>query len=141
MTFGIWLVAGYYFTKRISDAESRAAAIDTRYMQAQELLSTVRAQVLLGSVYVRDALLDPNPATSEYRRQLEDTYAGVDRALQEYVPVLDSAAERERVARLRREIDEFREHDAAGAGHRQHPLAGRSAGAAADADRARSGRR
>jgi signal transduction histidine kinase len=108
VTFAIWLVAGYYFTKRISDAERRAAAIDTRYMQAQELLSTVRAQVLLGSVYVRDALLDPSPATSEYRRQLEETYAGVDRALQEYVPVLDSVAERERVARLRREIDEFR---------------------------------
>ena len=33
------------------------------------------AQVLLGSVYVRDALLDPNPATADdYRRQLEESY-------------------------------------------------------------------
>ena len=109
LTFGIWLFAGYYFTKRMGIVESRAAAINARYMQAQELLSTVRAQVLVGSVYVRDALLDPNPATAaNYRRQLEEAYRAVNQALQQYVPVLDSSAERERVGRLQREIDEFR---------------------------------
>ena len=78
-------------------------------MHAQELLSTVRAQVLIGSVYVRDALLDPDPASADaYRRQLQDTYHAVDQALQQYVPVLDSQAERERIGRLRREIDNFR---------------------------------
>jgi signal transduction histidine kinase len=109
LTFGIWLLAGYYFTKRMGDVESRAAAINARYMQAQELLSTVRAQVLVGSVYVRDALLDPNPATAaNYRQQLEETYRAVNQALRQYVPVLDSSAEHERVGRLQREIDEFR---------------------------------
>jgi len=107
-TFGIWLVAGYYFTNRMSEAQDRAGAINTRYMQAQELLSTVRAQVLLGSVFVRDALLDPNPTAGDYRRQLDQTYATVNLSLQQYVPVLDSAAERERVGRLQREIDDFR---------------------------------
>ena len=105
---GIWLVAGFYFTRRMNDAEARAGAINTRYMQAQELLSTVRAQVLLGSVYVRDALLDPNPSSTDYRGQLEATYTAVDQALEQYVPVLDSVAERERVSRLQREIEEFR---------------------------------
>ena len=82
----------------------------------------------MGSVYVRDALLDPNPATADdYRRQLEETYRAADEALQQYVPVVDSPAEHERIARLRREIDEFRQHDARGARHRQPPLAGRSA--------------
>ena len=64
LTFGIWLFAGYSFTKRIGEVEGRASAINTRYTRAQELLATVRAQVLLGSVYVRDALLDPDPATA-----------------------------------------------------------------------------
>jgi signal transduction histidine kinase len=109
LTFGVWLFAGYYLTKRIGDVESRSAAINARYMQAQDLLSTVRAQVLLGPVFVRDALLDPDPATvSDYRRQLETTYRTVTQALQQYVPVLDSSAERERVGRLQREIDDFR---------------------------------
>ena len=109
LTFGIWLFAGYSFTKRIGEVESRASAINTRYTQAQELLAAVRSQVLLGSVYVRDALLDPDPATAgEYRRQLEATYDGLNQALHQYVPVLDSLAERERVGRLQREIDDFR---------------------------------
>jgi hypothetical protein len=90
LTFGIWLFAGSYFSERIGEVERRAAAINARYMQAQELLSTVRAQVLLGSVYVRDALLDPNPATAaDYRQRLEETYRAVNQALQQYVPVLD----------------------------------------------------
>jgi hypothetical protein len=73
-------------------------------------LSTVRAQVILGSVYARDALLDPDSSSAnEYRRQIETTYDAVDQALQAYVPVLDSAAERDRVDHLRREIAEFRE--------------------------------
>jgi signal transduction histidine kinase len=109
LTFGIWLVAGYYFTGRIAETEARAAAVNARYMQAQELLSNVRAQVLLGSVYVRDALLDPHPATAEYRRQVEATYGAVTQALRQYVPILDSSTERERVGRLQNEIDEFRQ--------------------------------
>jgi signal transduction histidine kinase len=109
LTFGIWLFAGYYFTRRISEVERQAAGINARYIQAQERLSTVRAQVLLGSVYVRDALLDPDPASADtYRRQVEDTYRAVNQSLQQYVPVLDSSAEREHVARLQQEIDEFR---------------------------------
>ena len=106
---GIWLFAGYYFTRRIADVEQQSAAINSRYMHAQELLSTVRAQVLLGSVYVRDALLDPDPATDgDYRRRLEESYNAVDQALQQYVPVLDSREEREQVARLRGEVADFR---------------------------------
>jgi signal transduction histidine kinase len=109
LTFGIWLFAGYYFAHRISEVERQAATINARYMQAQEILSTIRARVLLGSVYVRDALLDPDPASAdEYRRQVEDTYRAVDESLRRYVAVLDSPAEREHVARLQSELDEFR---------------------------------
>src|SRR3990172_13403467 len=97
LTFGIWAFAGSYFMNRIADIERRTAAVNVRYMQAQERLSTVRAQVLLASVYVRDALLDPDPVADDYRRQVEDAYAVLRQALSEYEPVLDSSAERERV--------------------------------------------
>lgn len=110
LTVGIWLFAGYYFTRRITDVESRASAINARYVQAQELLSTVRAQILLGSVYVRDALLDPDPASDvDYRRRLNQSYDTIEHALHQYVPVIDSDAERARVARLRTEIVDFRD--------------------------------
>ncbi len=108
-TFGLWLFAGYYFTQRMVDVQRQSAAVNVRYMQAQELLSSVRTQALLGSVYVRDALLDPDPGAVEtYRLQVNDTYAAVNRALAAYVPILNSAEEQARVQRLRREIDGFR---------------------------------
>ncbi|MGH9347814.1 MAG: sensor histidine kinase [Vicinamibacterales bacterium] len=108
LTLGVWLLAGYDFTRRMSQVERDATAINARYTQAQELLSTVRPRVLLASVYVRDALLDPDPAAAgPYRRRLARTLENVDDALRQYVPVLHSAEERERVERLRREIEQF----------------------------------
>src|SRR5678815_541493 len=106
---GIWLFAGYYFSGRMAELEERSDAINARYTRAQDQLTTVRGQVLMGSVYVRDALLDPNPATAdEYRRQLQESYRTADEALRGYVPVLDVPGEQERVGRLRRELDDFR---------------------------------
>ena len=105
---GIWLFAGYYSTRRIAAADRQATNINGRYMRAQELLSSVRAQVLLGSVYVRDALLDPDPTAADaYRQHLEESDHLIDQALEQYVPVLDSQSEREQVARLRREMADF----------------------------------
>ena len=110
LTLGLWVFASYQFTRRMADVEREAAAVNARYMRAQELLSTVRAQILIGSVYVRDALLDPTPGSAgAYRQQLQVTYRAIDQALEQYVPVLDSSLERERVGRLRRGIDEFRD--------------------------------
>jgi signal transduction histidine kinase len=110
LTLAVWLFTGYYFTRRMNVVEHEAAAISERYMRAQERLSSVSAQVLLSSVYLRDALLDYNPIEIPHHRQrLENTYDLLDQELDEYVPVLDSAAEREQVARLRQEIAAFRE--------------------------------
>jgi signal transduction histidine kinase len=59
---------------------------------------------------LRDALLDPDPATADdYRRELEATYQVADQALKQYVPVFDSTDELDRVSRLRHEIEAFRE--------------------------------
>jgi len=108
VTLAVWIFAGVYFAHRIAEVGRSSGAINARYTRAQELLSTVRAQVLLGSVYVRDALLDPNPGTaSEYRRQIQDAYRAADDALQEYQPVMDSPEERQQVIQLRQELDDF----------------------------------
>ena len=106
---GLWVFTGYFFTTRMAELERLSSEISGRYTRAQDLLASVRGEVLMGSVYVRDALLDPNPATAEeYRRQLEDSYRAADDALQRYVPVLDVPGEQERIVRLRAEIDGFR---------------------------------
>ena len=107
---GIWLFTGFYFARRMSDLERRSSDINGRYTRAQELLTSIRGQVLLGSVAVRDALLDPDPeAIAGYRQQLDDSYRAADEALQEYVPVVNAPDEIARVERLRREIADLRD--------------------------------
>jgi signal transduction histidine kinase len=109
LTVGLWIVTGFQFTRRMTEVQRDATAINRRYTNAQELLSTVRAQLLIGSVYARDALLDPNPASADaYRQQLQTTYVAVDAALGRYVPVLDTPVEQARIARLREEVSTFR---------------------------------
>jgi signal transduction histidine kinase len=109
LTAAVWVYTGYDFASRMAAVEDRTAAITARYMQAQEQLSAVRAQLLAASVYVRDALLDQNPqALATYRRQLDATYATIERAFEQYVPILGTDAERRQVDRLRTELDEFR---------------------------------
>ena len=106
---GIWLFAGYYFSGRMAELERRSNDINARYTRAQDLLTTVRGQVLMGSVYVRDALLDPDPGTAdEYRHELEESYRTADAALKSYVPIIDVPDEQMRIARLRHDLDDFR---------------------------------
>src|SRR5262245_30788656 len=108
VTFGVWLFVGTYFAHRIAEVGRNSEAINARYTRSQELLSTMRAQVLLGSVYLRDALLDPDPRTAtDYKRQIGEAYRLADEALQQYRPVVDSPEARERMVELRRELDEF----------------------------------
>ncbi len=108
LTFGIWLLTGVYFSRRISEVQSHAATINARYVHAQELLSSVRSQILLASVFVRDALLDPDPADlAASRQRLDATRASADAALEQYVPILDAQAEGARVDRLRHDVSDF----------------------------------
>lgn len=111
LTLGLWLFAGSYFTRRVSDIQSDATAINARYMRAQELLTNVRSQVLLGSLSVRDALLDPDPrAMARSRQTVTETFGSVDRLLSQYVPILDSRVESERLDLLKMQIAGLRTH-------------------------------
>jgi signal transduction histidine kinase len=109
LTLGVWLFTGYDISRRMATLQDEVARLNARYTRAQDLLSTVRAQVLLGSVYVRDALLDPSPgASAQSLTRLELTSTAIDEALAQYEPVFGSDVELDRVERLRREVLEFR---------------------------------
>ncbi len=109
LTLGLWLLAGYMVTRQVVEADRRGAALNARYVRAQELLSSVRAQVLLASVAVRDAMLEQDPRPVEaYRREVENAYQSIDALLARYDPVMDPGAEGARVARLRDEIRLFK---------------------------------
>ncbi|MGH9199876.1 MAG: ATP-binding protein [Vicinamibacterales bacterium] len=108
LTLGLWLITGYQFAHRIAEVERQSSSIAARHVQAQELLSSLRADVLATSGSVRDALLDPNPtADIHHRERLSRGLSDVQTTVNGYVPVLDSSAEQDRVARLRAQTDVF----------------------------------
>lgn len=108
VTLGLWLYTGYAFDQRINAVRREADELSQRYTRAQELLSTVRAQVLLSAVTVRDALLDPTGSTIEHsRQQLVASNHITTMALADYEPVTGSAEETQRMDALRQEIDRF----------------------------------
>jgi signal transduction histidine kinase len=108
VTLGVWLVTGYRAAQRMAAVQQEAQQVSARYMRAQELLSTVRAHVLLASVHVRDALLDPNVSNAaNYRTQVEDAYKVIHAALNEYSPLSESPLTAERLNGLRQEIEAY----------------------------------
>ena len=87
MVFTAWVVSTYYFTERLAEAQSQSAAIQARFARGQELLFGVRSQVLLGSIYVRDALIEanePSTAAAVARDQLRTLQAHVNQDLEQY---------------------------------------------------------
>jgi signal transduction histidine kinase len=87
-----------------------AADVASRYTRAQELLATVRAQVLLTSVRVRDALLNPDPrSVAEYREQIDAAHRVVVMALTDYEPVIGTNTQGDQISRLEREVQQFHE--------------------------------
>jgi signal transduction histidine kinase len=104
LMLGLWLLAGYHVTLRMRLAQRDAAAVSTRYLHAQDLLSAIRAQVLVSSVLVRDTLLDPRSSSAPIqRREIARAFDSIDDQLSRYIFFIGSPVERERVASLRSE--------------------------------------
>lgn len=110
LVLALGALQGVYFARRMAAVQVETEGINRRYAHAQELLTTLRTQVLLGSIYVRDALLDQAPEShAAYRRLLEITLRSADEALHRYEPVTDSDAGRETVRQLTLQVADFRQ--------------------------------
>src|SRR5215831_10854322 len=108
IAFGLWALAGYLLTQRITSMELQTATLSTRYIRADDALETVRAQVLASSVFVGDALLDPDPTTDDgFRQRVKASSLLCDGALRTYVPVLNPGEELQRIGQLRQQVDAF----------------------------------
>jgi signal transduction histidine kinase len=109
VTFTAWLTSTYYFTKQLADSQTRSAAIHARFVRGQELLFAVRSQVLLGSIYIRDALIEvnePSTAAAVARDRLHSLQTQVNQELAQY-EVTDAAVDRAAWTRLEGELREY----------------------------------
>jgi signal transduction histidine kinase len=88
--FSVWLASTAYFTRHLADTQGRSAAIHAQHTKSQELLFAVRSQVLLGSIYVRDALIETDlspAATADARDRLQRLQMEVNQELEQYAVI------------------------------------------------------
>ena len=106
--FALWLISAYALADSMIRTDTRSTALRTRFVKNEQLLSTVRAQALLSSVYLRDALLDPDPSQTQfYRDELQRTRRDVDHAMADYLPRAESAPEHADWIRLQQELSDY----------------------------------
>jgi signal transduction histidine kinase len=84
--FAVWLGSTLYFTGRLAESQRQSATIQSRLARGQELLFAIQNQVLIGSIYIRDALMggqDP-AAIATAREQLRGLQRQVTQELDQY---------------------------------------------------------
>ena len=104
--FLLWLLSAYALTDRMQAADEHSAEVRTQFLKNDQLLSEIRAHVLLSSVYLRDALLDTTRSQT-YLAQLKQIRSEVSTALTDYIPHASPQAEREQWELLRDEVNNY----------------------------------
>src|SRR5207247_329423 len=107
--FTVWLASTAYFTEHLVETQERSAAVHGRYTRGQELLFAVRSQVLLGSIYLRDALVESNQSSTgapRARDQLRNLQAQVNQELEQY-KAIDSVDDSAAWTRLEDELRDY----------------------------------
>jgi len=108
VVFSLWLVSGYELLRSMRDVEQRTTLAYQSFLRGEQVLTTVRTRVLLGSIYLRDALVSDTPEMrTGYQAELVRVRTDVDRALPAYLPLVDTPREREQWARLQVELDKY----------------------------------
>ena len=108
LVFALWLAWGVQLVRSLRDMEHNNDVVQDAYVEGDQTLSRVRTSVLLGSIYLRDALIDGDAEQADtYRTELNRLRHDVEIALQAYVPEVNSAVERNHWARLQKELADF----------------------------------
>jgi signal transduction histidine kinase len=106
--FAVWLGSTFYFTDRLARAQVQSAAIHARYARGQDLLFALQSQVLLGSIYVRDALVadQDSAGVTAAREQLRALQLEVKQELAQYDAV-EPSPHRAAWSRLEAEVQNY----------------------------------
>jgi len=108
IVFALWLAWGYQLTRSLERIEEHNARMYDAHMRGEQTLMKVRTNVLLGSIYLRDAIIDSaTPHHLYYREELARLRDEVEQALRSYLPDVTSSVERDHWVRLQTEVAEF----------------------------------
>jgi signal transduction histidine kinase len=108
VVFGLWLLWGFQLVRDLRQFEQSVSTVDDAYLRGEQTLSRLRTNVLLGSIYLRDALIDGGTARREtYRSELTRLRAEAEQLLRRYLPDVESQEERDYWARLQVELGDY----------------------------------
>jgi signal transduction histidine kinase len=108
IVFALWLLWGYQLLRSLAQIEHNVASVHESYVRGDQTLSKIRTNVLLGSIYLRDALIDSDPARRDtYRAELNGLRTEVEQLLRSYLPDVTSPDERDHWMRLQGELAEY----------------------------------
>ena len=79
--FALWLVTGYELLRNLAEAERRVNEVHETFVAGERTLSAIRTSVLLGSIYLRDALVDMTGNRQYYRDELSKIREDIERRL------------------------------------------------------------
>jgi signal transduction histidine kinase len=107
VVFALWLAWGYQLLQNFRHIEDNVESLQRDYLRGELALSKVRMNVLLGSIYLRDALIDNTPARREYyRHELNRLRDEIEAVLAAYTQDLPRA-ERDRWVPLQEELRDY----------------------------------
>ena len=108
VVFVLWMFWGYELVRSLQTTEQDVETVQSTYVTGEQALLRIRTNVLLGSIYLRDALIDASvDQRAYYRQELERLRSDSERWLRAYQPFVRTDPEREQWARLRVELGEY----------------------------------
>jgi len=108
LIFTLWLLSAYNLGQRLEELESREIEVSDQFAHNGRMLTEIRAEVTLGAIYLREALLETPPEPGEaYERQLEESRKRIEQAFRAYLPVFASREHQEDFEHLRQQIEDY----------------------------------
>ena len=107
VVFGVWLFAGYELIRSLWNVEQQVKISIDSFAHNRDTLSTIRQNVLLGSLHVRDALIDTGMARETYREELRRLRDEIDARLDAYKRDPQLPREEEYIAELRTSLEDY----------------------------------
>jgi signal transduction histidine kinase len=108
VVFALWLLSGYELVRGLQEVERGVADAQEASTDAERTLSKVRTNVLVGSIYLRDALIDTGTVTREYYRdELRQIRNDIERLIPAYLAAITSPLERKHATDLQIALVEY----------------------------------